>query len=208
MLRERHIIDLFKGLTAPYVLLLMALTDAWDRPTAWVYLGVHGTYGLLWVMKSRLFGDKSWEVPCGPFRALLLTVGLAMYWLGPTLLLFSDRAAPAPVLGLGVALFGLGTFLHFAADMQKTMALELRPGQLFTGRLWARTRNPNYLGELLIYLSFCLLSCHWQPYAWFALVIAVIWVPNMRRKDASMARHPTFAAWKARSGLLFPQLGD
>jgi steroid 5-alpha reductase family enzyme len=77
---------------------------------------------------------------------------------------------------------------------------------LLESGLWSRTRNPNYLGELCIYLAFATLSLHWLPFVFFGSVIAIEWVPNMRRKDASLSRYPAFAAYKARSGLLFPKL--
>jgi len=206
VLRERHIIDFFKGATAPFVLALMAATATWDRADAWVYLGLHGTYGVLWVVKSRVFGDRNWERPATLFRGVLLVTGLLGYWAAPVLVCLADSAAPAWLLGLCTAVFGGGVFLHFASDMQKHMHLTHRRGVLLTDGLWARTRNPNYLGELLIYVSFTALSRHWLPLLLFASVVAMEWIPNMLRKDRSLARYPEFAAWKARSGLLFPRL--
>ena len=38
-----------------------------------------------------------------------------------------------------------------ASDMQKHMTLAHRKGTLLTDGLWGLVRNPNYLGELLIY---------------------------------------------------------
>lgn len=206
VLRERHIIDLFKGATAPFVLALIAATATWNRADAWVYLGLHGSYGLLWVIKSRVFGDRNWERPLRPFRALLLTVGLLGYWASPVLVCLSDTEAPPWLMGMCSAIFGVGVFMHFASDMQKHMHLSHRKGVLLTDGLWARTRNPNYLGELLIYVSFTALARHWLPVLLFASVIALEWVPNMLRKDKSLSRYDAFAAWKARSGLLFPKL--
>ena len=36
---------------------------AWDNVLAWIYLALHGTYGVLWILKSRYFGDLAglWE---------------------------------------------------------------------------------------------------------------------------------------------------
>ena len=206
VLRERHIIDLFKGATAPFVLALIAATGSRERADAWAYLGLHGTYGLLWVIKSQVFGDRNWERPVRPFRGLILTTGLLGYWAAPVLLCLSDSAAPGWLIGLCTALFGLGVFWHFASDMQKHMHLNHRKGVLLTDGLWARTRNPNYLGELLIYVSFTALARHWLPVLLFATVIALEWVPNMLRKDKSLSRYADFAAWKSRTGLLFPKL--
>ena len=107
----------------------------------------------------------------------------------------AGRHAPPWLLGLSVFVYAVGVFLHFAADMQKHTALALRPGELITAGLFARTRNPNYLGELLIYLSFAVLALHWAPLLVVALFLVVVWFPNMRRKDRSLAgvipRSPT-----------------
>ena len=205
MLRERHIIDTFKLATAPLVLGAILALGATDRVTPWIYLGLHGTYGVLWYLKSRVFGDKSWERPLTALRAALLVTGLSGYWAAPALILWTGVEAPPWLLGACVSLGVFGVFLHFAADMQKHTSLSLRPGVLLTEGLWARTRNPNYLGELCIYLAFAALSMHPLPFVLFGAVIAVEWVPNMRRKDKSLSRYPDFAAYKARSGLLFPR---
>jgi steroid 5-alpha reductase family enzyme len=95
-------------------------------------------------------------------------------------------------------------WLHFGSDMQKHMHLQLRPGTLLHDGLWAGNRNPNYLGELLIYASFCLLAQHWAPMAVLGLAVFAIWLPNMIKKDRSLARYPEFAEWKARSCLIIP----
>jgi steroid 5-alpha reductase family enzyme len=96
-------------------------------------------------------------------------------------------------------------FLHFVGDAQKFFVLQLRKGLIEDG-LFARTRNPNYLGEVLIYAGFALASWHWEPFVvlagWF-----LYFVRNMRRKDASMSRHPEFAAYKDRTGMFLPSLG-
>jgi steroid 5-alpha reductase family enzyme len=206
MLRERHVIDTFKGLTGPFVLGTMAVTGRTASASLWVYLAIHGIYGVLWVMKSRVFGDKNWERELTPKRFVMLVSGLSAYWAAPVCLALSGEEASPPLLALAVALFGFGVFLHFASDMQKHMWIEHKRGNLLESGLWARTRNPNYLGELCIYLSFATLSLHWLPFVFFGSVIAIEWVPNMRRKDASLSRYPAFAAYKARSGLLFPKL--
>jgi len=37
-----------------------------------------------------------------------------------------------------------------------------------------------------------------------ATFIAIIWLPNMRRKDTSLSRYPGYAEYKKRSSLLIP----
>lgn len=204
-MKQKYFIDSHKAITPLAILALMAFYGQWYNPTAWVYFGLHGSYGLLWVLKSRIFGDRQWEQPTGWGYGLVIWGGLTLYWLAPWLITSRSVEAPPWLLGLCVFGYGLGVFLHFAADMQKSTALALRPGELITDGLFARTRNPNYLGELLIYLSFALLALHWAPLLVVALFLVVVWIPNMRRKDRSLARYPAFADYRSRSGLLIPK---
>ena len=162
-MKQRHFIDSHKGATALAVLSLMALYDQWQNPTAWVYLALHGTYGVLWVLKSRIFPDRQWEQSTGLGYDLVIWGGLTLYWIAPWSLAARDIHAPGWYLVCCVSLYVLGVFLHFAADMQKHTALKLRPNQLITDGLWARCRNPNYFGEFLIYAGFGLLAMHWLP---------------------------------------------
>ena len=70
----------------------------------------------------------------------------------------------------------------------------------------SHTRNPNYLGELLIYAGFSSLAAEWAwvPACVLAAFLVIIWGPNMRRKDKSLSRYPEFAEYKRRSGLIIP----
>jgi len=51
-----------------------------------------------------------------------------------------------------------------------------------------------------------MMSLHWLPFAIEAAWILGFFWPNMRKKDASMARYPEFAAYKAKTGMLLPRL--
>jgi protein-S-isoprenylcysteine O-methyltransferase Ste14 len=205
-LRERHVIDLFKISTGPFVLACMAAFHRWSLMSAWLYLALHGTYGLLWVAKSRLFPDAHWEHPLTVGSGALLSLGLASYWVARLLLAADDTPVSPPLAALCVALFGVGVFLHFASDMQKHVSLALRPGQLITSGLSSCVRNPHYLGELFIYLSFAALAQHAAPFAVLAVAFVGQWLPNMLSTDWSLARYPDFAAYRARSGLIVPRV--
>lgn len=205
-MKQKHFIDTHKGLTALFVLALMALYNQWGNPTAWVYLALHGTYGCLWVLKSRLFPDRQWEQPTGWGYGLVIWGGLSLYWIAPWLLAWRGVQAPGPYLALCISLYSFGVFFHFAADMQKTVALQLQPEHLITDRLLARCRNMNYFGELLIYLGFGLLAMHWLPPMILLVWIVAVWLPNMRRKDRSLARYPGFGAYREQSKLFIPFL--
>jgi steroid 5-alpha reductase family enzyme len=82
--------------------------------------------------------------------------------------------------------------------------MRLNRGHLLTEGLWSKVRNPNYFGELLIYAGFSSLAMHPVPLVALALMVAFVWMPNMRRKDASLSRYPEFAGYRARTRLFIP----
>lgn len=202
-LKQKHFIDSHKGATGLWVLGVMAWYGAWDNTTLWIYLALHGTYGLLWISKSLTFGDKQWEQETGIGYGLVIWGGLSLYWIAPWLIAARAIEAPAWWLAACIALWGFGVFLHFSSDMQKHVTLQHRRG-LITEGLWARLRNPNYFGELLIYFGFSALAMHWAPLAALAVFVAAVWIPNMRRKDESISRHPGWDEYKARSWKFIP----
>jgi protein-S-isoprenylcysteine O-methyltransferase Ste14 len=203
-MKQKHFIDTHKGATAFVVLLLMALYQQWHNPTAWVYLALHGSYGWLWVLKSWHFPDRQWQQPTTLWYGLVIWGGLTLYWIAPWLITSQGVMVPAWYLGMCIALYTCGVFFHFTSDMQKYISLKLRPNQLVQEGIWAYVRNPNYFGELLIYLGFGLLARHWLPLLVILLFVAVVWLPNMFKKDRSLARYPEFASYKTRTKLLIP----
>lgn len=205
-MKQKYFIDSHKAATFLVVLALMAWFGRWQNTTAWVYLALHGSYGILWVLKSRIFPDKQWEEDKALFFGLYIWVGLSLYWVAPFIITSQDVQAPAWLLGISVSLYTFGVFFHYAADMQKYIQLKYNPEQLINNGLMARSRNINYFGELLIYLGFGMLAMHWVPLAVIAFYLAVIWFPNMRKKDKSLARYPGFAEYKRKSKLFIPFL--
>ena len=160
---------------------------------------------MLWLLKERIFPDRQWQQPIGWFPAVGMFLVLALYCLAPLLLISSGAVPPLPLVALAIALNLLGVFLHFGSDAQKHFVLKLQPGLIDAG-FFARSRNTNDLGELLINLSIALLAMHWLAYAVLAGFGFVVFLPNMSKKDASLSLYPSFAAYRERSGLLLPKL--
>ena len=205
-MKQKYFIDTNKAVTGLIVFVLIALYNQWENTTAWVYLALHGTYGLLWVLKSQIFPDRQWEQRTSWAYGLVIWLGLSLYWVAPWIVT-SQGVQDAPwYLAICICIYALGVFFHFTSDMQKYISLKLNPGQLITTGLMDRTRNMNYFGELLIYGSFVLLAVHWLPAAILMAWVLFIWVPNMLRKDRSLSRYPDFKAYKERTKLFIPFL--
>ncbi|MBV8882531.1 MAG: DUF1295 domain-containing protein [Chroococcidiopsidaceae cyanobacterium CP_BM_RX_35] len=203
-LRVKHVLNLNKGLTSLVVVGLMLVYQNFTLGP-WIYLALHGTYGMLWLLKDRIYPDKQWEQEIS-FRQGIFIFGIAaLYWVAPWLLVSSRTVASAPLLAIAISLNILGVFLHYVSDAQKYFTLKYHPG-LITEGLFARCRNTNYLGEILIYLSFALIAQHWLPFLILAILGGVIFLPNMLKKDQSLSRYPGFVDYQAQSGLLLPRL--
>jgi len=205
VMKMRFFINTHKGITILVMLGLMVWFRRWDSPTAWLYVALHGGYGLLWVAKSRLFPDRDWERPVSwPTGIGFYWGGLTLYWVGGFIVFWRDVTAPAWYLGMCVFLFMIGVFFVFGSDMQKFTALAARPGELITTGFFRLSRNPNYFGELLIYLGFGLLAMHWLPIAVIVLALATFWIPRMIKKDRSLSRYPEFAEYRKRTRAFVP----
>jgi protein-S-isoprenylcysteine O-methyltransferase Ste14 len=205
-MKHKFYIDTHKGITPVVILILLAVYSQGSNPTAWVYLALHGTYGLLWVLKSRFFPDRSWERRVSLGYGLATWAGLSLYWIAPVILMSRGVQAPLWLLGLSTSLYALGVFFHFAADIQKFTALRLNPGALITDGLFSLSRNINYFGELLIYLAFALLPLHPLPLMVLLAFLLFVWVPNMRKKEKSLERYPEFGEYKTRTRWFIPFL--
>lgn len=203
-MKPKHFINLHKGLTFPFILTLMFIYQNFNFG-AWVYLALHGTYGLLWLLKDQIYPDKQWEQEISVGTGILGLVSVSLYWVAPFILISSGSQPPLPLVAAAISLNIIGVFLAYTGDAQKYYTLKYRPG-LITEGFFARSRNTNYLGEILIYGSLAMLVQHWLPFLIVAAFIAGVFIPNMIKKDRSLGRYPEFADYKTRSGILLPRL--
>jgi steroid 5-alpha reductase family enzyme len=142
-----------------------------------------------------------------PFWVGLLFIFLPLggYYLAPYLLISRHVTWPPYFFAMVLFIYTVGIFFHYVSDAQKFFTLRERKGLIEDG-LFTSTRNPNYLGEILIYFSYALISMHWIPFVVLSAWIFGFFVRNMLRKDDGLSRHAGFAAFKSRTGLLFPKL--
>ncbi|HNV28100.1 MAG TPA: DUF1295 domain-containing protein [Cyclobacteriaceae bacterium] len=203
-MKLKYPINLHKGSTAIFVVGLMFYYQNFSIGP-WVYLALDGSYGFLWLLKDRMFPDKQWEqlvsVPYGIFVFLVL----GLYWIAPWLLISQLIEPSAAIIAAAVVLNMFGVMLHYGSDAQKYFTLKYKPG-LITKGFFARCRNTNYLGELLIYSGFGLLTVSWIGFIGITAFFIGAFIPNMIKKDKSLSRYPDFENYKKQSGLLFPNL--
>jgi protein-S-isoprenylcysteine O-methyltransferase Ste14 len=210
ILKLAWVVDFQKAGTSPLIALMM-----WHygnvAPAAWVYLALHGSYGLCWLIKDLAVPDRSFQTRVTFGGALISFVFVLLpYWVIAWLMvsgvLGPDYARPgAPLMAGCVALHTVGVALMIGSDAQKHAVLNARPG-LITGGFYARIRHPNYLGEMMVYATYALMVGHSVAWAILLPIWLLVFLPNIAAQEASLARYPGWPAYKARTGLLWPRV--
>jgi len=203
-MKLKYPINLHKGITFLVVIILMNLYNNYSI-AAYLYLALHGSYGLMWLLKDQLYPDKQWEqIVSVPYSIFVFAV-LALYWIAPFVLISQHRTPSIEVMALAIAMNAIGVMLHFASDAQKYFTLKYKQG-LITEGFFARSRNINYLGEAMIYINFALLSASWLGWIGIGAFFFGAFIPNMIKKDKSLSRYPEFEAYKKKTWLFLPRL--
>ena len=205
-MKLNQIINLHKGLTAFVVIGLMIFYQNFTI-APFVYLALHGTYGILWLLKEKIFPDPYFKEKVNFLTSVTGFVFLGSYWIAPFILISSQRSVPNIIISASVSINIIGVFLHFASDAQKYFTLKLKKDLIKEG-FFKNVRNTNYLGEILIYLSFAILSMHIIPFIILSVFFFVVFLPRMIRKDKSLKKYDLFEEYKSKTGLLFPKFND
>jgi protein-S-isoprenylcysteine O-methyltransferase Ste14 len=172
---------------------------------AWVFMGLHGIYGYCWLIKDFGFRDHQLEQKMSLLGSVnLYLLLIAWYWLMPWLMISRHLEPSGPVLFAAIAIHTLGVVTMIAADGQRHWVMKYRsqPG-LITDGVYKYTRNPNYLGELMLYSAYAILASHWIAWAIYGYM-AIYFLARMKNKDHAISRHPGWQEYKAQTGLLIP----
>ena len=83
------------------------------------------------------------------------------------------------------------------SDFQLRNHLKKNPGKLMTTGLWKYSRHPNYFGESLIWLGFCLSVNVWWVYvSWLTITLSLLYVsgvPLMEQKIKTMSGYTKYS---------------
>ena len=202
---------LSRGSVTPYSLLVAAMVTAWAlRLGAFLAARVRaaGSDSRFDAMKYRF----AWFLMTWTLQGLwvLLTAGAALAAITSP----EDRQIDAFAL-LGVALWAFGFGIEVAADEQKRR-FRARPENLdrfITTGAWARSRHPNYFGEMLLWFGVAVAAfpslSGWSmvtlvsPLFVWLLLTRVSGVPLLEAAaDRRWAGNPEYEAYKAATPVL------
>lgn len=113
----------------------------------------------------------------------------------------------AVVVGVGAVL------LQLVSDTQQHRFARIKqPGQSLDTGLWAWSRHPNYLGEILVWVSFALFGLAaapdewwWQPIGAVAMIAMFLGASIPMMEQRSLERRPTYQDVIDRVPMLLPR---
>lgn len=209
----------------------LALDDGARAPTERAALAVLA----VWLWGARLtwnwargwegLGHEDWRyvdlrAKTGRAYWLVSLLGLHLF---PTVLVYLGCLALIPALvtgarelnaldGAAFALTSLATALEATADAQlRAFRARGERGAIMAEGLWAWSRHPNYLGEMLFWWGLALFAVASGAFAWWAaagavaihLLFVFISVPMLDRR--SLARRPAYREHMAKVPGIFPR---
>lgn len=131
LLKIRHLANFFKGTTFLWVFMLMNYFESYI-PAMFLYLLLHGSYGILWVIKDIWFPDELFNREASHVSLLAGTTLLASYWMIPVPLAagYGVTYPSATRMISLMVMYLLGLILMLGSDYQKSVALSRRKGIL------------------------------------------------------------------------------
>ncbi len=129
----RYVINFFKGMTGLWVLFLMFYFKSFSLGM-WVYLFLHGTYGIAWVWKDVCFPDATFKEKGSIGSLIILFIFLTLYWFIPVPLAAGYGVHNPPVVRiiLVIAMYLFGLYLMLGSDHQKNTTLAKKKGIFFS----------------------------------------------------------------------------
>jgi steroid 5-alpha reductase family enzyme len=180
-----------------------------------------GAYLSLRVRKAG--GDSRFDAIKPSFVRFLTTWTLQGLWVTLTLgaalaaLTSEVREGLGPLGIAGIVVWCFGFAVEATADLQKSRfrALPANRGQFIHTGLWARSRHPNYFGEIVLWVGVALVAAPvlsgWQwvtlvsPLFVFLLITRVSGVPMLEKAaDERWGGREDYEAYKADTPVLVP----
>ncbi len=228
--RTEHFFDLTGSLTYQGVAVLgFVLASERDARTAILTLMI-----LVWAMRLGYFlfqrvraagRDSRFDTMKHDWAQFLMTWTIQGLWItftaGAALAaITTEERSSLGVIGvIGIVVWAIGFATEVIADRQKSAfrADPANQGRYITTGLWSRSRHPNYVGEVIIWLGVAILALPvlrgWQyvtlisPIFVYLLLTRISGLPMLERSaDKRWGGEPEYEAYKEATPAFFPRL--
>jgi hypothetical protein len=170
---------------------------------AWLYLSLHGTYGLLWFLKDMVFPDKSFQHYLTIIPSILVSLFLLSYWIMGFEVMcgIGDQNPSGKKLFGCFFLFSFGNTLMICSDLQKYITLKYKKG-LIDDIFLKNNRNTNYFGEILVYLTFAIACGRKEGFIMLIIEWIIFFGSRIYMKDLRLAKKHGFEKYKNNSYII------
>ncbi|NJK37455.1 MAG: DUF1295 domain-containing protein [Oscillatoriales cyanobacterium RM1_1_9] len=172
-----------------------------------LYLSLHISYCVWWLSEQWLFPKRRellFKEPAGigGLISIILIVGI-FYGLPGYLAFLNPQPIALVTVAIALVFYIFGSLINASADVQKLTAKEFGAG-LVQDNIWRLSRNINYFGDLLRYLSFAIVAGS----SWAYLVpglVATLYLQRMAQKDQGMEdKYSEYAEYQKHTARLIP----
>jgi protein-S-isoprenylcysteine O-methyltransferase Ste14 len=170
---------------------------------AWVYTALHGSYGMLWIMKDYVFPDKGFQQRVSLFAIVAVCLILVLYEGCGFLMMsrFVDNNPSPERVFFCIFIYVFGVSLMLLTDLQKYITLKYKKG-LIDDHFLATNRNTNYFGEIMLYSSFAVLVNHRYAFYFLFFVWGTVFVSRIYLKEKSLRQKEGYKNYAQNSYLL------
>ncbi len=200
-IKARYVANFYKGATFIYILILMKLFQNFSI-SAYIYLSLHGSYGVLWLIKDLVFPDKNFDNKM-TIPSMIGGLGLLnLYWFLDFLEIGGYcMINPSNIrIFISVVLYFFGVLIMLLSDCQKFFTLKYKKGLICEGMFYCN-RNPNYFGEIMVYGAFATMIGSWISWAILLFIWITVFNLNIYLKDATSLQYKDgWEIYRKRSG--------
>jgi protein-S-isoprenylcysteine O-methyltransferase Ste14 len=172
-----------------------------------IYLCLHISYCLWWLVEQWFYPLRRQQIfsePIGVTGFIFSLLFTGVFYSFPGYLAFTN---PEPLswadAAIALPLFFFGSLINATADIQKLTAKQYGAGLVSDG-IWRFSRNINYFGDLLRYLSFSVVAGSIWSYLLPSL-IALIYIQRIFSKEQSMSqKYQNYQEYQQASTRLIP----
>ena len=103
-------------------------------------------------------------------------------------------------------MYVLGVVTMMGSDGQKYFTLREKR-KLLNDSFMKWTRNPNYVGEMLLYSSFAVVVQRWEPWIVYGYVWSLLFTARMLAKEYSLTKKMGYEEYASHSWMLLIKFG-
>lgn len=200
------LINIHKGGTLFFILFCMYIFNNFSL-SCYIYLSLHGSYGIIWILKDKIFPDKTFKIKVSLPVALLIQIVLLIYWSFSLIIVlkYSNQEISNLRIFFCFFIYILGLFLMICTDLQKYITLKYNKG-LIKEYFLSKNRNTNYLGEMLIYLSFTMIINNILIYCILFLIWLSLFSCRIYLKEVSLSKKEGYEEYINNSNIIWFKL--